>query len=88
MLKMFETGSRDVYYISPKSGNCVSYEVGRKFEKKLFKIPECLKNNFSKFQTSEIKLCFKISSFFIQKISEIPKKYVFRNQLINMINKL
>ena len=86
--KCSETGSSDVYYISPKSGNCVSYEVGKKYEKKLFKIPECLKNNFLKFQTSEIESCLKISSFFLQKISDNPRNYVFRNQLIDMINKL
>ena len=86
--KCSETGSSDVYYISPKSGNCVSYEVGKKYEKKLFKIPECLKNNFLKFKTSEIESCLKISSFFLQKISDNPRNYVFRNQLIDMINKL
>ncbi len=86
--KCSETGSSEVYYISPKSGNCVSYEVGKKYEKKLFKIPECLKNNFLKFQVSEIESCLKISSFFLQKISDNPRNYVFRNQLIDMINKL
>ena len=86
--KCSETGSSNVYYISPKSGNCVSYEVGRKYEKKLFKIPDCLKNNFLKFQSSEIESCLKISSFFLQKISDFPKKFVFRKQLISMINNL
>ena len=86
--KCSETGSSDVYYISPKSGNCVSYEVGKKFEKKLFKIPNCLKNNFLEFQTSEIDQCLRISSFFLNKISETSRNYVFRNQLIDMITKL
>jgi len=86
--KCSQTGSKNVYYISPKSGNCVSYEVGRKYENKLFKIPDCLKNNFSRFQISEIESCLKISGFFVQKISDTHKKYIFRNQLINMISRL
>ena len=86
--KCSETGSSNVYYISPKSGNCVSYEVGRKFEKKLFIIPDCLKNNFTRFQTSEIESCLEISTFFLQKISETTKNFVFRNQLISMASKL
>ncbi len=85
--KCSETGSSNVYYISPKSGNCVSYEVGRKFEKKLFIIPNCLKNNFMRFQTTEIEPCLEISSFFLQKISDTPKKFVFRNQIISMAHK-
>ena len=62
----------------------VCYEVGRKFEKKLFIIPNCLKNNFTRFQTSEIEPCLEISNFFLQKISETPKNFVFRDQLISM----
>jgi DNA repair protein RecO len=86
--KCSQTGSDNVYYISPKSGNSISYEVGRKYEKKLFKIPDCLKNNFSRFQISEIESCLKISGFFLQKISDTDKKYIFRNQLVNMVSKL
>ena len=29
-----ETGSKNVHFISPKSGNCVCYEVGKIYEKK------------------------------------------------------
>ena len=40
-----ETGSKNVHFISPKSGNCVCYEVGKICEKKLFVIPR-VKNHF------------------------------------------
>ncbi len=83
-----ETGSRDVHFLSPKSGNCVCYEIGKKYEKKLFKIPNFLKNNFTTFKISEVNSCFKISSFFLKKISDKNKEYIFRNQLINTIYKL
>ena len=35
--------SENIYFISPKSGNSVSFNIGKKYEKKLFKIPNVLK---------------------------------------------
>jgi DNA repair protein RecO (recombination protein O) len=41
--KCFVSGtSVDICYISPKTGNCVSGEVGKKYERNLFKIPKSL----------------------------------------------
>mgnify|MGYP007000320494 len=39
-------------------------------------------------QISEIESCLEISGFFLQKISDTDKKYIFRNQLVNMVSKL
>ena len=46
------SGSKEkLYYLSPNSGNSVTYSVGHKYRNKLFKLPNCLKekavsNNF------------------------------------------
>ena len=82
------TGKPDVFYISPKSGNSVCYEVGKKYEKKLFKIPKFLKNMNSQPKLDELEICLKISGYFLLKIYESKNKFIFRDQLINMISRL
>ena len=79
-----ETGSKNVHFISPKSGNCVCYEVGKIYEKKLFVIPHALKTNFSVVKKNDLQMCLNISGHFLKKISENKVKYIFRDQLAKL----
>ncbi len=81
--------AHDTYYISPKTGNAVSYDVGKKYSKRLFKIPMCMKENFKNDFYNDYLDALKITSFFFFKILENKKhKFIFRNQIINHIHNL
>jgi DNA repair protein RecO (recombination protein O) len=82
------TGKSDVFYISPKSGNSVCYEVGKEYDKKLFKVPKFLKNMNYHPKLDELERCLNISGYFLLKIYEFNNKFIFRDQLINIISKL
>lgn len=47
MNSCFVSGDSSVYYISPKTGNCVSKETGEKYKNKLFIIPRCFNGNYA-----------------------------------------
>ena len=81
------TGSKDdIYYLSPKSGNSVSYSEGKKFHNKLFVIPECLKSSSINFNYSDFQEALKITGYFLNKNFESNlAKLIFRNQLIEKI---
>ena len=59
--------SKDLYYISPNSGNCVTLTVGNKYKKKLFRIPECLKNKENLQHSLIILMHCKSYLFFLKK---------------------
>ena len=62
------TGSKDdIYYLSPKSGNSVCYSEGKKFHKKLFVIPECLKSSSVDLNYSDFREALKITGYFLNK---------------------
>ncbi len=83
------SGNKDTYFISPKTGNAVSYEVGKKYSSKLFKIPLCMKENFEKDSYNDYLNALEITGFFFNKILENRRqKFIFRNQIVAYINNL
>ena len=84
------SGSKEkLYYLSPNSGNSVTYSVGHKYRNKLFKLPYCLKekavsNNFVDYIDA-----LKITTYFLSKSFDYDlNKFVFRTHLINKLNTL
>jgi DNA repair protein RecO (recombination protein O) len=74
------------HFISPKTGNAVNFEVGRKYSKHLFKIPKCMKENFKQNKYDDYKEALKITEYFFLKILENKKfKFIFRDQIINKL---
>jgi|TARA_B100000287_G_scaffold432730_1_gene492702 DNA repair protein RecO (recombination protein O) len=84
------TGStKDLFYISPNSGNSVSYQVGKKYNNKLFKIPKCLKSKKIPTNFADYSEAFKITTYFFEKnFGYNLKKFIFRTQLIKKIQTL
>ena len=79
----------NTYFISPKTGNAVNFEIGKKYAKNLFKIPKCMKENFKKNKYNDYKQALKITGYFFLKILENSKfKFIFRNQIINKLESL
>ncbi len=79
----------DNHFISPKTGNAVCFEVGKKYSKKLFKIPFCMKDNFKADIYSDYHEAMKITGYFLLKILEKnKKKFIFRNRIIEKISNL
>jgi len=79
----------DTYFISPKTGNAVSYSVGKKYSQKLFKIPNCMKDSFKNEFYDDYLQAFKITVFFLLKILENKKQnFIFRNQIIDYLSSL
>ena len=79
----------NTYFISPKTGNAVNFEIGKKYAKNLFKIPKCMKENFKRNKYNDYKEALKITGFFFLKILENNKfKFIFRNQIINKLESL
>ena len=59
--------SKNICFISPKSGNSVSYEIEKKYESKLFKIPKCFKEDN---EYGDLKDCIEglnITGYFLKK---------------------
>ena len=84
------SGSKEkLYYLSPNSGNSVSYSVGYQYRNKLFKLPYCLKekaisNNFIDYISA-----LKITTYFLKKSFDYDlNKFVFRSHLINKLKTL
>ena len=81
--------AEDVYFISPKTGNAVSFKVGERFSKKLFKIPNCMKDNFKKEYYNDYVQALKITEYFFFKIMENHNhRFIFRDQIINKVVEL
>ena len=79
----------NTYFISPKTGNAVNFEIGKKYSKYLFKIPECMKENFKKNRYNDYIDALKITEYFFLKILENNKlKFIFRNQIVNKLEGL
>ena len=85
--KCYVTGEfNNTYFISPKTGNAVNFEIGKKYAKNLFKIPKCMKENFKKNEYNDYKEALKITGYFFLKILENNRfKFIFRNQIINKL---
>ena len=56
-----------IFVLYPKSGNSVSYEIEKKYESKLFKIPKCFKEDN---EYGDLKDCIEglnITGYFLKK---------------------
>jgi DNA repair protein RecO (recombination protein O) len=84
------SGSKEkLYYLSPNSGNSVTYSVGHKYRNKLFKLPYCLKNKDISNNFEDYLCALKITSYFLRKSFDYDlSKFVFRNHLINKLKTL
>ena len=62
------TGTKkDLFYLSPKSGKAVTKDVGKKYENKLFILPDFFINKLSKIDNEQITKANEINSFFLSK---------------------
>ena len=84
------TGSTEnIYFISPKSGNSVCFEIGKQYEKKLFRIPECFKNINNKINYKDCIQGLKITGFFLKKNFEKKHlNFIFRKELLKKVTKI
>ncbi|MFQ3307561.1 MAG: DNA repair protein RecO (recombination protein O) [Candidatus Midichloriaceae bacterium] len=64
---------KDIYYISPKTGNAVTREVGEKYSDKLFKIPLFFINEEMDASKDEILNGLKIFQHFIEQHIFFPQ---------------
>lgn len=82
--------NKQAFFISPKTGNSISYELGEKYKNKLFIIPKCFKTiNFDIIDTIN---AINILHYFIYKFchdNDINRKYTqikfFKNELIKYL---
>ena len=84
------SGSKEkLYYLSPNSGNSVTYSVGHKYRNKLFKLPHCLKDKAISNNFVDYLYALKITSYFLRKSFDYDlSKFVFRSHLINKLKNL
>ena len=84
------SGSKEkLYYISPNSGNSVTYSVGHKYRNKLFKLPYCLKEKVVSNNFVDYINALKITTYFLKKSFDYDlNKFVFRTHLINKLKSL
>ena len=84
------SGSKEkLYYLSPNSGNSVTYSVGHKYRNKLFKLPHCLKDKAISNNFLDYLYALKITSYFLRKSFDYDlSKFVFRSHLINKLKTL
>ncbi len=83
--KCVVSGNSEVYYMSPKTGNCVSKEVGEKYKKNLFIIPKCFFEDC--FDKVEIVNSINILHYFVEKIFKDNEIY-FKYKNINFLKKI
>ena len=68
LLSCAATGSKqNLIYISPKSGRAVSEQAGKKYHKKLLKLPQFLLDTSLEVTQSDIHEALKITGFFLQQ---------------------
>ena len=84
------SGSKEkLYYLSPNSGNSVTYSVGHKYRNKLFKLPYCLKEKAVSHNFVDYIDALKITTYFLRKSFDYDlNKFVFRTHLINKLKTL
>ena len=81
--------SEKLYYLSPNSGNSVTYSIGHRYKNKLFKLPDCLKDKAVSCNFMDYVNALKITTYFLRKSFEYDlNKFVFRSHLINKLKTL
>ncbi len=79
----------NTHFISPRTGNAVSFEVGKKLAHKLFRIPLCMKEGFQKNYYEDYLDAMKINLFFLKKILDNKNlKFIYRDQIFKYYNDL
>lgn len=85
------TNSNFTFYISQKTGNCISIEIGESYKEKLFIIPTCFRNYTE--ESTDFINAINIIHYFFSKVfgeNKILNKFenvkMFKNQIINYIN--
>jgi DNA repair protein RecO (recombination protein O) len=82
--------TKDLTYISPKTGRAVCYEHGKAYENKIFLLPKFLLDFSELPDRSSLEDCAKISEHFLNKyyFKQFGKEISYmRNVLLNTINK-
>jgi len=84
------SGSKEkLYYLSPNSGNSVTYSVGHKYRNKLFILPDCLKEKTVSHNFMDYIDALKITSYFLRKNFDYDlSRLVFRSHLITKLKTL
>ncbi len=89
------SGVKDnLVYLSPKSGNVVSREVGEPWKEKLLNIPAFIINKESNFKKEDIINGLLVTEFFFNRIiksifdNRKSKKLIFKKQLIDFIDRV
>jgi DNA repair protein RecO (recombination protein O) len=69
------TGSLDIFFISPVTGRCASFNSAKDIKDKLFEIPYIYGNKASSFQNTKEDLinAFEINSHFLQNVPNYEK---------------
>ena len=85
LTKCSVTGSKkDLYYVSPKTGQVVTKKVGQPWKNKLLILPQFLVSN-EPVNMKDIQNGLKLTFFFLNKILESlnlkQKKFIFREEL-------
>ena len=85
LTKCSVTGSKkDLYYVSPKTGQVVTKKVGNPWKNKLLILPKFLVSN-EPINNKDIQNGLKLTFFFLNKILEglnlKQKKFIFREEL-------
>lgn len=78
------SGKKNVFYISPKTGNCVTKVVGEKYKDKLFIIPKCFYEHC--LEKQEIINSINILHYFIHKTFK-ENNILFKYRNINLFRK-
>jgi len=84
------SGDKNLAYVSPRTGQVVSEEVGRPWKEKLLKLPKFLYKNTEVIEKKDIEDAFILNKFFFDKIidglSHNKKiKFIYREELIKNI---
>lgn len=84
--------NNDVFYISPKTGNGISKELGEKYKNQLFSVPQCFLYFNNEYE--EIIKAINVLHYFIYKFckeNNIIKKYesikFFKTEIIKYLKK-
>jgi DNA repair protein RecO (recombination protein O) len=82
------TGKKEIFFISPLTGKCASFEVAKKFENKLFHIPFIYGNkNITNITFKEdCGNAFKINSHFLQNIPNFKKLHSRERMICYILN--
>jgi DNA repair protein RecO (recombination protein O) len=77
--------SSNLKYVSPRTGNAVTAEVGAKYQDQLFKLPKFLINNNIEACKQDIMTALNLVGYFFEKFIFTPNYIRFPEARINLI---